>query len=153
MSNPSKRKGTAAETAVTRWLRANGYPHAERRALSGNQDKGDILASPGLIIEVKNRQGGAGHGQPGPAELSAWMRQAATERRNARADLCPLVVKRVGTTDVGRWFTYMTAAEFAYLLDSGLDVRVGDAPVCMALADLVAILRAVGYGDALEVAS
>lgn len=149
MSNPSKDKGTAAETAVVRWLRNNGYPTAERRALTGNQDQGDILAGPGLIFEVKSRKGGAGYGQPGPAELSAWMGQAAAEKHHARADLCPLIVKRVGTSDVGRWFAYVTSAEMAFLLDSGLDVRIGVAPVCMAVADLVVILRTVGFGDAL----
>ncbi len=38
----SKQKGTAAETAVVKYLKANGFPKAERRALQGNLDKGDI---------------------------------------------------------------------------------------------------------------
>ena len=154
MSNPSKSKGTAAETAIVRWLRNNGYPTAERRALSGNQDKGDILAGPGLVIEVKNRRGGAGYGQPGPSELGTWMAQAAADKANARADLCPLIVKRVGTTDVGKWWLYLTAGEVAFLLDSGLDVTLPrpSAPLCMSVADGFALLRVAGYGDEREAA-
>ncbi len=39
MSNPSKAKGTAAETAVVRYARAHGFPHADRLTLSGRYDR------------------------------------------------------------------------------------------------------------------
>ena len=47
-------KGTAWESALVKWLRANGFPHAERRALHGAHDKGDITGIPGLVIEAKH---------------------------------------------------------------------------------------------------
>ena len=65
MANPSKAKGTAWETAVVDYLRANGHPHAERRALSGNTDRGDIAGVPGVVIECKNAKTMA---------LAAWAR-------------------------------------------------------------------------------
>ena len=55
MANPSKAKGTAWETACTNWAREHGFPHAERRALAGALDKGDLMI-PGLMIECKAEQ-------------------------------------------------------------------------------------------------
>src|SRR5690606_4660297 len=45
--------GTRAETAVVRYRRDHGWPHAERRALRGNQDAGDITGTPGVCWSVK----------------------------------------------------------------------------------------------------
>ena len=50
--NKPKRIGTAAETAVTRYARTAGFPLAERRALAGGADLGDILLAPGVIVGV-----------------------------------------------------------------------------------------------------
>jgi hypothetical protein len=44
----SKDKGTAAESLVVKYLQSTYWPHAERRALSGGLDKGDITGTPGL---------------------------------------------------------------------------------------------------------
>lgn len=48
MTNRPKAIGTAAETAVVRYLAAHGFPAAERRALHGATDLGDITGTPGL---------------------------------------------------------------------------------------------------------
>jgi Holliday junction resolvase len=48
----SKDKGTAAEREVVRYLQT-WWPAAERRALSGNKDKGDVAGIPGVCIEIK----------------------------------------------------------------------------------------------------
>lgn len=57
MANPSKEKGTRWETEVTRWFIANGFPDAQRRALSGTKDMGDIHPIPGnkppIIVSAK----------------------------------------------------------------------------------------------------
>jgi hypothetical protein len=66
----AKAKGTAAETAVVRFLQANGYPHCERRALAGAQDRGDIAGIPGLVVEVKNKA---------QMQLSTWVDEAKAE--------------------------------------------------------------------------
>ena len=42
MANPSIRKGTGFEVAVVDYLKAHGFPHAERRAQRGVNDAGDI---------------------------------------------------------------------------------------------------------------
>ena len=46
MTNRPKAIGTAAETAVVRYLAAHGFPAAERRALHGATDLGDITGTP-----------------------------------------------------------------------------------------------------------
>jgi hypothetical protein len=45
--------GTYAETAVVRTARTNGFEYADRYALHGALDVGDIGLCPGVIIEVK----------------------------------------------------------------------------------------------------
>lgn len=109
----SKAKGTAAETAVVGWLRDNGWPHAERRALSGAADKGDIAGVPGMCIEVKNAA---------RYDIPDWLKETATEGVSANADHAVLVVKPkgVGDTRVGDWWAVMPLAAMGALLkDAG----------------------------------
>lgn len=149
MANPSKAKGTAAETACVRWLRLNGYPGADRQPLRGNRDAGDLALAPGLVVEVKNRRGGA-TGQPAAGDLDDWMRQAETERLIAGADHCPLIVKRSGTADVGRWFAYVPAWSFAALVGAPDRPAHPEARLCTDVASLVVLMRHAGYGTAPE---
>lgn len=100
MSNPSKRKGTGAETAVVQWLRDNGVVHAERRALAGNLDKGDIAGLPGVVVEVKAEKG---------HDLAGWCAELEAEIRNAHASTGVVIAKKRGTTNVGDWYAVMPA--------------------------------------------
>lgn len=92
----SKAKGTAAESTVVGYLKTNGWPHAERRALNGSKDRGDVAGVPCIVIEVKS---GA------RLEIPAWMRETETERDNDHADYGLLVIKPkgVGVTRVAEW--------------------------------------------------
>lgn len=154
MSNPSKAKGTAGETAVLRYVQAHGFPWAERLTLSGNHDRGDISLLPGraVVLEVK-AHAAASTGQPAAGQLSDWMAQAETERVNAGADYCPLVVRRKGTTDVGRWFAFISPSDFASLVDAQVDLSELTTPLCTDVAAVLRLLRRAGYGSELEVAS
>ena len=44
MTNPPKKRGTAWETAICRLLAEHGFPHVERRALTGNQAMQQVKA-------------------------------------------------------------------------------------------------------------
>ena len=92
----ARRKGTNAESAVVDHLRSAGWPHAERRALNGSKDRGDIAGMPGVVLEVKS---GA------RLELPAWLRETETERVNDGADYGLLVIKPkgVGTARTADW--------------------------------------------------
>lgn len=149
MANPPRKKGTAAESAVVKWLRLNGFGQADRQPLRGGHDQGDITACPGVVIEVKAYR--LPTGTPTAGQLTEWMQQTEVERWNAAADVAVLIVKRPGTTDVGRWFAYLTVGTFTDVL--GVDrcpPRVGHRPICLPLHDLAVILRAGGWGDPLD---
>ena len=117
----AKQKGTAAETALVRFLQGQGFPGAERRALGGGgagEDLGDITGIPALCMEVKNHA---------TYKIPAWLKETEIERQNARADFGILVVKPNGigmTSDkVGQWWGIM--------------------PMQM----MMDLLREAGYGD------
>jgi Holliday junction resolvase len=92
----SKARGTAAEREVVKYLQ-NWWPAAERRALSGNKDKGDVAGIPGVVVEVKAAQ---------RQELAAWKRETWIEMGNADVGLCMLVVKRP-RKNVAVWDAYI----------------------------------------------
>jgi len=103
----SKRKGTGWESAVVSYLRDNGVPHAERRALAGNKDRGDIAGIPGVAVECKSAA---------RVELAAWVDEAEAERVNDRADLGVVWIKRRGKASPGAGFVIMTGDTLLQLL-------------------------------------
>ena len=100
-------KGTAAETAVVKYLQANGFPHAERRALHGTADKGDITGCGPVVFEVKNHA---------KLDLAGWLKELEIEMTNANVDTGVVVAKKRGTTDPGEWYAVLPFAVFASLL-------------------------------------
>ncbi len=78
-------RGTAFETLVVRFLQSKGWIHAERRALHGTLDKGDITGTGPLVWECKNHK---------TLDISGWLKETEQERQNAKADHGILVVKR-----------------------------------------------------------
>jgi hypothetical protein len=99
--------GTAWETKVVEFLRANGFPFAERRALAGALDKGDITGIPGVVVEAKREQ---------RTDLSGWLREAHTERDNAGADIGVVWAWRRGKGSAGDAYVVMDGATFARLI-------------------------------------
>lgn len=100
MMSKSKAKGTAAETAVVNALQRLGWPHAERRALQGAVDKGDIAGMPGVCFEVKDTK---------TWQVAGWLQETLDERVNAKAAHGILVIKlpRVGHANAEKWLTVM----------------------------------------------
>lgn len=132
VSNPSKAKGTAAESAVVKFARANGFPLADRLTLSGRYDRGDIQMCRGLVVEVK---AWAGYSD---GNVMCWLGDTEQERINAGADHAFLVIKRngKGAAQVGHWW----AVELE-------DVDGMPRPVYRYLVDHLARLRQAGWGD------
>jgi hypothetical protein len=142
--------GTAAETAVARYLAANGFPHAERRALRGNLDCGDITGTPGICWEIK---GGKAAATASDGQVAAWLDETEAERINARADVGILVMRRagIGPANAGRWWAVMPFGTLMFLAPIGTRRVVGVGhPVRLHLADACIRLRDAGYGDPLE---
>jgi hypothetical protein len=103
----SKRKGTAWESAIVDYLRANGVPHAERRAQNGAKDRGDIAGVPGVVFEAKSAA---------RVELGPWLLEAEAERANDGADLAVVWHKRRGKTSAGDAYVTMSGATLVGLL-------------------------------------
>ena len=137
--NKSKVIGTRGETAVVRALRDLGFPGAERRALAGALDLGDINVCPGVIAEVK---WGKAARTASLGDMAWWWRETDRERHNSRAVIGLLIVQRNGygeaRADKSRcWFDIGTVW--------GRDHRVVEAP----LDEVTEILRNEGWGDPL----
>lgn len=122
MVNKPKQKGTAAESAVVSFLRTQGFPHAERLALQGGKDRGDLTGIPGIVIEVKACQ---------EYSFNSWLKEAVAERDNAMAAYGIVVAKPrlVGTTRTNAWYALMYSIDYQALLveaarGSGREVRV-----------------------------
>ena len=84
MSNPSRAKGTLWENEIVKWFHQHNMPHVERRALSGANDKGDIMLI-NTVVEAKNCQ---------TLAIPRWLREVDAEMVNANADIGVIWVKQ-----------------------------------------------------------
>ena len=111
----AKRKGTAAESAVVAYLRDRGAVHAERRALHGANDRGDVTGIPGVCIEVKNHQ---------HIDLAAFVDEAQRESWNGPVpEVGAAWIKRRGKGSPGDWYVAMTGEQFVTLLTEAGYIR------------------------------
>lgn len=107
MANPAKRKGTDGENGVVEALRRGGWVHAERRALAGVNDKGDVAGVIGWVIEVKACN---------TLSLSSWMDEVRVEVKNAGAKHGVVWAKRRGKGHAEDWYVIMDGHTFMSLL-------------------------------------
>lgn len=138
--------GTAGESAVAGYLRAAGFPHAERRALRGTLDCGDITGTPGVCWEVK---AGAQTRPEQAAAVERWLEETETERQNSSSSVGVLVMQRhgFGSTRVSWWWGVLILEQ---LIPPGYDPGTRGTPAWLRLGDAVSLLRRVGYGAPLN---
>jgi hypothetical protein len=98
MAHPNRRKGSAAELAVAKWLNANGFPQARRAASGWADDRGDIDGVPELTVEVKNEK---------RIDLPGYIRELEAEMMNRDTQLGVVVVKRRGSSDPDDWYAVL----------------------------------------------
>ena len=147
--NRPKAIGTAAETATVRALRRLGFPHAERRALTGTLDQGDVTGCPGVVWEVK---GGTAAKTASDGQVAEWLAETERERVNAGADIGVLVLQRagVGAANADRWWAVIDLPRLPGLSDETWGVLIGGPfQVRMTLATACTWLRRQGYGSEL----
>ncbi|MET7867959.1 hypothetical protein [Micromonospora taraxaci] len=148
--NKSGQIGTKAESATVKVLIPNGFPHAERRRLRGEHDAGDLTGTPGICWSVK---GGNMARQASDLQIDGWLAELAEQIVNAKANVGVLVIQRkaVGYENAHRWWAVMPAFQLAALVGEPIGTTEFDGfPVRMLLADAVALLRAAGYGEPVE---
>jgi hypothetical protein len=133
--------GTAAESAVVATARALGFPEADRRALHGRADVGDILLCRGVVLEVK---GGQMARAATDGDVERWLLETEHERAHAGAEVGLLVVQRagVGPARATMWWAWW---RLGWLAVPGADGLVAGAPVRMHLGAALGLLRARGY--------
>lgn len=138
MSNPSKAKGTFVESAVTNEFLSHGI-HAQRTALAGSQDVGDIHVRHGqMVVECKG--GEAAHSASWNLLAAWWLETEAEAARVPECDLAVLVVKRKGSGKARDWRAFVRVDEFLYATKA-MEVyapRVVEVPLGGLIADLVA---------------
>lgn len=146
--------GTRTETAVVRYLRANGWPNAERRALHGATDLGDITGTPGICWEVK---GGEQAKTASDGLVRQWLAETTVETVNADAAIGVLVVQQA-RKPVPQWAAVLLMGDLftatAWLDGREVAVRTVHVtprlPVRLTLADAVTVLREGGWGEPLN---
>ena len=139
MTNRPKAIGTAAESAIRKAMRARGI-NAERTALHGTQDLGDLHAyiRAGLLLVVEAKGGKVADPLPW-ARRAAWLAEADREAgRAAERSLDPvqavplLVTKRKGSGQADDWHAHLDLVDLLDLLGAVIDrplaltVRLGD---------------------------
>jgi hypothetical protein len=107
VTSPQKRKGSAAELAVAKWLRKLGWIHAERSRAGWTDDRGDIDGMPGVCIEVKAEK---------KIDIPGYLRELEVEMENAKAWTGTVIIKRRGSMNVDDWYAVMPAKIWAELL-------------------------------------
>ena len=112
MSNKSKAKGTRAESSIVKYLVSHGIK-AERRALHGKADIGDILVNDELVIEVKAGQQTAA---PSRTQMTEWLNQTIVEGENCGSPAVLCVVRdRRKIEDAEIWIPEGGELKFMYL--------------------------------------
>ena len=154
MVNRPKQIGTAGETGIVRAAHRHGFPGAERRALHGNTDLGDILLCPGIILEAKTGQ----HAKTASAQqLHQWMVETELERVNAHAALAFLITHRTGYSPAraDHWWAHTTTGTLHALTCQDITIRqlidypaplLAGPPVHLELAHLLHVLVDAEWG-------
>lgn len=117
MTNPSKDKGTRAETALARHFNRHGIP-TDRRPPKGNQDDGDLWAHGGkVVIEVKWRK----TRQSDEEIQRMWGEVNREAAKVPNCEAAALIINRPGRgeTRADQWWAVLTAQDWAWLC--GLD--------------------------------
>lgn len=112
----SRKKGTAAESALVEYLRSRGFVHVERRALRGARDCGDIAGIPGVVLEVKSAA---------RVDLAGWVNEARVEALNDNAPVWFVVAKAPRKGKPADWYAITSVKVMADLLSD--DPAAGEA--------------------------
>jgi hypothetical protein len=141
--------GTHAESAVVRAAIPYGFPDADRLALHGVRDRGDVMLCYHVVIEVK---GGDRARLATDLDIDRWLAQTDLERINAGAAVGFLVVQRagVGERNAHRWWAWWRLEWIDQLLNGDMSVvpqPVSAIPVRMLLGDALTLINRAGYGE------
>ncbi len=102
-----KRKGSQFERDVAGFLRAHGFPYAERAYGAGrNDDRGDLDGLPGFVVECKAHR---------ELNLARFVDEAIVEAANAGPGIVPVVVAKRRHRATADAYVVMRLADWAAL--------------------------------------
>jgi hypothetical protein len=111
MSAYHRQKGSSFERLVADFLKANGFPFADRRVKSGAKDRGDIggvhVHGQPVVFEAKNTT---------RISLGTWAAEAEAERENDVALAGVILHKRHGKGKAGDQWVTLTLRDFTAIL-------------------------------------
>jgi len=147
----SRNKGAVAERDLVRWLRTNGFPHAERAVRTGyrttdrtSADPGDVTGTPGIVWSVKDCAA---------ERITEWLDELvnmAAHDTSFEEPVQLLVTKRRGHANPGEWWCWLQLLDIGQLLTgSSPDVVIPEwnRPLRMELGHVMPLLRTAGYGS------
>lgn len=140
----AKQIGTAAETAVRKFLLSQDYTELEahRNVLKGTNDEGDVwLREPRRGLCVFEVKGGKAAKEASYGQIEKWYQEAELEKKNASGRFGFLVTQRagVGAPRAGEWWAYATLGDLIFLR-TYLD-NPDSTLVRIRLVDLVKLIR------------
>jgi hypothetical protein len=150
--------GKDTERRVVAYLRLRGMAGVERAVRTGFRagngrslaDSGDLTGLPGICVQVKSLRPVT----RAETMTGRWLAETELQRQAAGASVGLLVVRRWGTTDVGRWWCFLSVRDLFGMAD-GFSGRVLSetpelwaAPVRMELSDVVTMMQAWGWAPA-----
>lgn len=117
---------------MVRFLRANGFPYAERRPMVTGRELGAITGTPGVVWSVKTTRDQSG--TPDQRQVDGWVLATEAHLRRAGGDVAVLVVAVPGAAlaEVPGWPAVVTAGP-------GRRRR-------LSVGDVASLLVAMGYG-------
>ena len=144
--------GKETEQMVARWLRdEGGFPEARRIVRTGYDrpgghtaaDEGDIDTGAPVTVQCKSLR---------PVDrmeraVPGWLAETEAQRQTAGTDVGLLVVRRWGTTDVGRWWAFLRLRDLSCVSEERYRPSAPwGAPVRLEVRHATALLHTWGYG-------
>jgi len=106
-----RQKGSSFERLIADYLKANGFPFADRRVKNGAKDRGDIggvhAHGQSVVFEAKNTS---------RISLGTWASEAEVERVNDEALAGVIVHKRHGKGQAGDQWVTLTVRDLTAIL-------------------------------------
>lgn len=142
--------GKETERMVAAYLRRRGLAGVERTVATGYRtngrtraDRGDLTGIPGVCVQVKSLRPAT----RAEAQTRRWLAETEQQRAASGASVGLLIVRRWGTTDVGRWWCFLTTWDLFGMADgfSGQPSLHHRAPVRLELSDVVDMMQAWGW--------
>jgi len=110
MANPSGRKGTKGETDRVNYFKSRGWKYATRIPKAGAKDKGDMILDQAVPVMIESKETKS-------FTPSTFISEMEDQIIHAQAEFGFVIVKKKGTTDVGKYYCLTTVDQIMSLLE------------------------------------